>query len=60
MNRRRRPARELITDLGALAADLREHSEADIADAVAFLHQLNPDLCTWLATILTAPPKDPQ
>jgi len=52
--RRLRSARELLTDIGALAADLREHSEAEIAEALDFLWTVNPTLFEWLARTLSA------
>jgi len=54
VSRRLQSPRELLVDIGALGFDLRQHTEADIADALDFLWTVNPTLFEWLAQTLSA------
>lgn len=50
MDKRRklRPAVELVSSIGELAFDLQHHSDEEIAEAVAVLRVVNPQMFDWL------------
>lgn len=50
--RRLRPAIEIISDIGSLGYDLQHHAEPDIAAAMTFIRQANPEMFDWLAKVL--------
>lgn len=52
MARRLRDAAELVSDIGSLGFDLQHHSDEEIAEAVAFLRKVNPEMFDWLVKIL--------
>jgi hypothetical protein len=59
MARKLRPAVELVSDIGSLAFDLQHHSEEEIAEAVAVLRYVNPQMFDWLVEHLKAEAKEP-
>lgn len=48
MARKLRPALNIVSDIGSLAFDLQHHSNEQIAEAVAILHTVNPEMFDWL------------
>lgn len=55
MPRRLKSAVELVSDIGAKAFDLQQHSELEIAKAVAFLREVNGPMFDWLIQRLADP-----
>jgi hypothetical protein len=58
MARKLKPAIELLSNIGSLGFDLQHHSDADIAEAMAFMRQANGPMFDYLAERLAPPPGD--
>lgn len=59
MTRKLRPALELVSAIGSLGFDLQHHAEKDIAEAVAVLRKVNPEMFDWIVRQLAAPASSP-
>lgn len=57
MPRRLRDAVTLVSAIGSLGFDLQHHSDEQIAEAVAFLRKVNPEMFDWLVRVLAPPPE---
>lgn len=50
--RMRRPAVEVVSDIGALAHDLQCYYDEEIVEAVKVCRTVNPEMFAWLVRVL--------
>jgi hypothetical protein len=47
-------ALEILSDIGCEGFDLQYYSETEIAEAMRFMRQANPQMFDWLARVLAS------